>query len=360
MSPSLQDWLQLQEPFTLLTALAATVGLLVVVSVLLRRVRRQARAIREADIERHAILEALGDGVIVQDAAADRILYINPTGAQMLGYTPEELIGQLSHATLHYAHPDGSPYPHEACPIWQTAQDGRARRVDDAFWSRHGEAIPVELSVTPIRNDHGRITALAVAFHDLRERQRLLAEIAHTAHYDALTGLLNRHGWERALPREQARLQRNGTTAAVALIDLDHFKQINDRYGHDVGDQVLSALGALLTQNLRPTDLIARWGGEEILVLFPETDLDSALAVLERLRNQWQRQRWETPEGPLEGVTFSAGVALWNGETPFADVLRAADQALYHAKRSGRNRIETALLPTPLAPPPARAPQGHR
>lgn len=146
----------------------------------------------------------------------------------------------------------------------------------------------------------------------------------------------------------------------MALIDLDHFKQINDRYGHDVGDQVLSALGALLTQNLRPTDLIARWGGEEILVLLPETDLDSALAVLERLRNQWQRQRWETPEGPLEGVTFSAGVALWNGETPFADVLRAADHALYHAKRSGRNRIATALLPAPLAQPPARAPQGHR
>ncbi|WP_217125793.1 GGDEF domain-containing protein [Hydrogenophilus thiooxidans] len=161
--------------------------------------------------------------------------------------------------------------------------------------------------------------------------------------------------------RETARLERNRSVAAAVLIDLDHFKAINDRYGHEMGDAVLKRLGAFLTHRLRPTDLVARWGGEEILVFLPDTDLATAVAIVERLRTSWKEEVWPDAEHPvLRGVTFSAGIAQWNGNTPFEAVLRAADQALYRAKRSGRNRVEVAQLPTPPVQSPAPAPATHR
>ncbi len=161
------------------------------------------------------------------------------------------------------------------------------------------------------------------------EISRLLSRLEGLARTDALTGIPNRRVWDEELPRELDRARRMGTPLCVAMIDLDHFKAYNDRYGHQAGDRALKeAAGAWRTQ-VRATDLLARYGGEEFVLLLPTCALGDAIQIIERLR----------AATPL--VTCSIGVASWDfRESPQALVERA-DQALYAAKAEGRNRYVT-------------------
>jgi len=174
--------------------------------------------------------------------------------------------------------------------------------------------------------------------HQLRQRIMALIEI------DPLTGLLNRRGLEhrfqRILQRAAAAAQPLGL--AAAMVDLDHFKTINDQYGHAVGDSVLRALGNRLEQQVRPQDLAVRLGGEEFAVLWFQLDVDSATTMAERLRRCIEDTPFETDAGPLR-VTVSVGVATQTDRhEQLNELLRRADSALYSAKRSGRNRVARA------------------
>jgi diguanylate cyclase (GGDEF)-like protein len=172
---------------------------------------------------------------------------------------------------------------------------------------------------------------------------RTLALAQSRAMTDALTGLPNRWALQDALRRLLAQAHRNGAPLALLLLDLDHFKQINDTHGHDAGDQALAAVGHALTASLRESDVPARSGGEEFAVLLPDTPLKGATAVAEQLRAAVAAIKL-----PIEGVHLSAsiGVALLGLHGHDADTLmRAADRALYAAKRDGRDRVELASEP---------------
>ncbi|MFP5254256.1 MAG: diguanylate cyclase [Acidimicrobiia bacterium] len=158
-------------------------------------------------------------------------------------------------------------------------------------------------------------------------RIRRESHLAATAGTDALTGLADRRVGMRVLGRVDA-------GDAVAMVDLDRFKGVNDRLGHDAGDEVLRSFGAALRRVLRAADTAARFGGEEFVVLLPRTSPDGAVALLERLREDWETTR------PLP-ITFSAGVAAV-GRGGGQGALAAADRALYAAKRAGRDRVEVA------------------
>jgi diguanylate cyclase (GGDEF)-like protein len=169
------------------------------------------------------------------------------------------------------------------------------------------------------------------------ERSRTVQERADR---DGLTGLLIRRAFNDGLLSHMALARRRGSTVAVCLIDLDHFKSINDTYGHIAGDRVLSALGRLLSSSFRVEDLRGRWGGEEFVVAFSDESADSAKAILERARKEFVRFYFDGEHGERFHAAFSAGIACYPeaGET-IEDVFKVADRRLYAVKEAGRNNI---------------------
>jgi diguanylate cyclase (GGDEF)-like protein/PAS domain S-box-containing protein len=171
-----------------------------------------------------------------------------------------------------------------------------------------------------------------------RELQRVNADLAQAASTDGLTGLANRRRLEEAAANERARAQRHRHPLSAILFDLDWFKLVNDRHGHETGDDVLREVARRLVPNVRASDTLARWGGEEFLLLAPSTALPEALAVAEKMRRMIEGCPF-AGAGPLSA---SFGVAEFDGEESFSTLVARADRALYRAKERGRNRVEWA------------------
>jgi two-component system cell cycle response regulator len=173
------------------------------------------------------------------------------------------------------------------------------------------------------------------------EEARAHAEIAQErAMTDALTGLLNRYGLQHALTREQAEARRYDRSLSCLMIDVDRFKAINDTYGHAAGDTALQQVAAILTEAVRASDIVFRYGGEEFLVLLPETDLNGAVALAEKIRTVAASRSFGDGERIFH-LTMSAGVAnLCDNESGY-DMIARADMALYQAKERGRDRVES-------------------
>lgn len=174
------------------------------------------------------------------------------------------------------------------------------------------------------------------------EIETLQAELVHAAHYDSLTGMYNRGIFLAECDREVSRSARGGAAFSLAIFDLDHFKQVNDRYGHPAGDQALKAFADVLRSGIRKHDTVGRYGGEEFALLMPQTGKDTAVRVAERIRRALEARGVSVDIGHIE-VTVSAGVATYgiDGEDWDA-LLSAADTALYEAKNAGRNRVAAA------------------
>jgi diguanylate cyclase (GGDEF)-like protein len=169
----------------------------------------------------------------------------------------------------------------------------------------------------------------------LTERERLVQEFKRMASTDGLTGIFNRMKLEPIMTAEVLRSRRYGRLLSVLLIDIDHFKLVNDNYGHNIGDAVLRDVAAVLKENLREADSLGRWGGEEFLVVAPETSTDGARKIAEKLREAVDSHKFIRDIK----VTISVGVASLMADEWEEDMVRRADEAMYMAKNSGRNRI---------------------
>lgn len=169
------------------------------------------------------------------------------------------------------------------------------------------------------------------------DRYRALRELIMR---DGLTGLYNHSAIKEYLTREISRTTRNGGTLALAILDLDFFKRVNDTYGHSVGDQVIRALARLLQQRLRRSDIIGRYGGEEFVVIFPAISASVAAGVLDQIRDAFSKIRHRAEDGEFTS-SFSAGIAELSDNQDAEDLFRLADSVLYQAKHKGRNCIET-------------------
>lgn len=213
---------------------------------------------------------------------------------------------------------------------------------------------PEEYIVThPIHTYSALVALLIVAIWNLSilmmASERLANRLTDIAHSDGLTRVLNRTGFRALAIRQVQRCRRDRKPVSVLLLDLDHFKKINDTHGHEAGDRLLCAFAATMREMIRPGDLLARYGGEEFCVLLPETGLAEAASVGDRLRERFATVRIRADDAVI-GTTVSIGVAQFLGGEMIDEAVSRADRALYQAKHHGRNRVETTETITEPAP----------
>jgi diguanylate cyclase (GGDEF)-like protein/PAS domain S-box-containing protein len=302
-------------------------------------VEKKANSLNESEARFQLLLMGLGEGVYGVDMQG-RTTFINPAALRMLGIGAEDVLGREQHLLFHHHHADGTAYPHTDCPISLTLVDGKPRHDEDEwFWRQDGSGFPVALTVTPLLKNGIRIGAV-VAFQDISERQELARQLRLLASTDSLTGAHNRRHFLHLLEQELARYQRYREPAALLMLDLDHFKQVNDQYGHAAGDSVLKAFTARAQQMLRRSDHLGRLGGEEFAILLPDTEASGAYELAERLRQVMADFPVACAEGSIH-FSVSTGIAHFHHDDLSADTLLArADHALYRAKHGGRNRVE--------------------
>jgi len=178
----------------------------------------------------------------------------------------------------------------------------------------------------------------------LQEVERLQEQLREQALQDPLTGMFNRRYLDAFLERELARARRDGNPLTVMILDIDHFKQINDHYGHLFGDRVIRAIGAALKAGIKGRDFVSRYGGEEFAILLPDTPVSGALVVAENIRRTvaGSRIRRLNSEEVVGNITLSAGIAAFSSVEAGEGLFERADAALYRAKNLGRNRIVVA------------------
>lgn len=237
----------------------------------------------------------------------------------------------------------------QSCTTVRTAASRRAvpREVDaqDAIEVPifFGDALVGQLAVklTTAKDADARRTVGLVA-HELGGPLRimtLLEQVQRQAATDALTGLLNRRAFLDLVTREHARSMRNGAPTSFLVVDIDHFKRVNDVHGHPAGDAVLTGVARVFAETTRATDVVSRWGGEEFVIALPQTDMRDAQSMAERVRAQLERTAHLLPGGASLMVTVSIGFATAYAPWSIEQVLAAADAALYEAKSGGRNRV---------------------
>jgi len=283
------------------------------------------------------LLNSAGEGIYGVDLNG-RCTFINPAALTMLGFERDEVIGRNQHQLFHHHRKDGIPYAEEDCPIYITLRDGIRREAEDSFIRKNGELFSVQLTVAPM-HENGALIGAEVVFQDITQRKLMEAELVHLATTDSLTEIANRRFFLDQLEIELARIQRFGGEASLLMVDLDHFKKINDSYGHAAGDLVLRHFANLTRQSLRRIDVFGRLGGEEFGILLPGTDTASTVQFAERLRNLIADTPAPTNKG-LITFTISIGISKLDSTDQAGDTaLVCADMALYEAKEKGRNVV---------------------
>jgi len=232
--------------------------------------------------------------------------------------------------------------------VERAKQEAEIHRIRSVELTELNDAL--ENAIDLLQQQNGELEAQAAELQSqavILEEQTLqlqsqAIEMERLSTVDALTGIYNRRYLEEWMAREMAEAQRDETEFSVAMADIDHFKDINDRFGHRIGDNVLKAVGAILQGSCRNGDLVARYGGEEFVFAMPDTGIDEAHSACERLREAVQAFPWSTQIHPDLQVTMSFGLASDTSATSHEQLLTLADDFLYQAKRSGRNRLCSA------------------
>lgn len=287
------------------------------------------------------VLENLHDGVYFVDKDR-RITYWNQGAHRITGYPSHEVLGhRCKESLLIHSDREGSVLCVKGCPVSQTVGDGEPREGDVFLRHRDGHRVPVHIRVSPIKDDSGEVVGAVETFSDNSAKIAALeraSQLEQIAYLDSLTGVGNRRYAEIALEQSFDGYRQHGSPFALLFCDIDHFKVINDRWGHHAGDSVLRMVAQTLAHSLRSYDFVARWGGDEFVVLVPEADEDVSGRVARRCL-QLVRTSHLTWNGEPVRVTMSIGIATPRPGDSALELLRRADDLLYEAKNAGRDRL---------------------
>jgi len=287
------------------------------------------------------LLDNLYDGIYFVDVNR-KITYWNSSANRISGYSGEEMVGHFCFDNiLNHVDQNGKCLCTDGCPLQQTIMDGTQQ--ENLVFLRHkdGHRIPVKVRTSPIRNRDGEITGAVEVFSDHTEYQYTISRINQLeveVHMDALTGLFNRAYLEKQLVASIKDFEYFEIPFGILFFDIDHFKKVNDTYGHATGDEVIKMLSHTLKHNLRDSDIVARWGGEEFIVLIKNVDKYILVSIAEKLRNLIEKSMIKLEDNYLS-VTVSIGATMFCAGETDQSILSRADQALYNSKRTGRNKL---------------------
>lgn len=286
------------------------------------------------------LLDNMYDGIYFVDRER-RITYWNGGAEKQTGYSAADTVGtQCFNNLLGHVDESGKALCTGDCPLSAAMADGHAREADVYLRHKDGHRVPVSVRVLPIRNNDGAIVGAMEVFTDSTAKKRdekRVRELENLAVRDPLTNLPNRRYLELKLAQALEDLQQFGRECGLLLFDLDHFKQVNDSHGHDVGDALLKGVAETLMQSLRSVDLVGRWGGDEFLVLMTDVHAIALGDLAERCRALIAQT--SIAHGAVRvSVTASIGATLLNHADTAATAVRRADELMYQSKHSGGDR----------------------
>ncbi|MCC7205600.1 MAG: GGDEF domain-containing protein [Phycisphaeraceae bacterium] len=287
------------------------------------------------------LLDHLDDGVYFVDRHR-RITYWNKAAERLTGYAASEVVGRFCQDNL-LAHVDesGQSLCQHGCPLTDSIRSGQRCCHDVYLRHKDGHRVPIQVRTNPIPGQDGQPVGAVEIFTDnsaklqAMEHIRKLEGLAHT---DPLTGMANRRYAESILAARLDQCRRSGWISGVLLVDVDHFKRLNDTFGHDIGDHALKMVAQTLGSACRCFDLVARWGGDEFLVLLDGVDHPGLNTISQRIRMLVERSSLRVA-GRSICVTISAGATVTREGDDLAAVLKRADDLLYQSKLAGRNSV---------------------
>lgn len=288
------------------------------------------------------ILDNLFDGLYIVDQDK-KIIYWNKSAEDITGYSSSEIVGkQYCRNTLMHISCDGHSICDGICPLDNTLKDGENREVVVFLNHKNGYRISVTVRATPLIDENNKVVGAVEIFSINSSCDQFsieIQELSNLAMVDTLTGLWNRRFAEKILNTKITEVHNGDSSFGVLFFDIDHFKRVNDLYGHDFGDQVLQSISNTLVSTLRTSDILIRWGGEEIVAILSGNFTEEKLnKVANKLRILVEKSYIHTQDGLLSVTTSVGGtLALPNDSTE--SIIRRADQLMYKSKAMGRNCV---------------------
>jgi diguanylate cyclase (GGDEF)-like protein/PAS domain S-box-containing protein len=288
------------------------------------------------------VLRRLTDGVYIVDRDR-RILFWNEAAESVTGYGADEVVGSRCRDNLlRHVDEEGRCLCEKGCPLEAIIQDGIPREAHVYLSHQDGHRVPVHVRGTPIFGSDNKVIACVEVFSDDTPRLTMverLAKLENQALLDPLTGLGNRRLFDQILDKTFNHYQRHPEkTFGLILVDIDHFKKVNDFYGHPIGDRLLELVARTLSSHCRAYDTAVRWGGEEFALILEDMDQERITALSQRIRHAISRSCLEYQHCHIS-VSASLGATLVNPNDTIGTVFARADELLLEAKQNGRNRV---------------------